>query len=333
MKRILFLKFGALGDVLMTTPLLRQTRFAFPDAEIDFWVAQSFAVALRGNPYLSRVTTFDPEIFTKKRVCALLKLVRKLYDRHYDLAFVLDKHVVFALTAWLARIPHRIGFKRDRLTALFLTQSALYGYLRHDVHCNLDLLNRVALSNYSDAGLDFFGAAPAGQVSARFPELAEPYIVCANSGGKNVRETTDVRRLPDGLFVELVRRLTMQHRVVLLGDRSDREYYASLPLPPGAENLAGKTSIPECATIIANARKMFTTDCGLMHLAATTDTPICALFGPTHPGKKAPLRDQVESLWTDETIYDPEYDRCGRIPRTEYFRSLELRHVLAFEGW
>ncbi len=50
MKRILFLKFGALGDVLMTTPLLRQTRKTFPGANIDYCVAEPFAIVLRDNP-------------------------------------------------------------------------------------------------------------------------------------------------------------------------------------------------------------------------------------------------------------------------------------------
>src|SRR3978361_277822 len=99
---------------------------------------------------------------------------------------------------------------------------------------------------------------------------------------------------------------------VLLGGKNDRTYYDSLTLPHNVVNLAGKTSLAECAEIIAGADKFFTTDCGLMHIAATTNTPICAFFGPTHPARKAPLRANVQALWADAEIYKSDYYLRGR---------------------
>ena len=62
-----------------------------------------------------------------------------------------------------------------------------------------------------------------------------------------------------------------------------------------------------------------------MHVAATTDTPICAFFGPTHPQRKAPLRENVRSFWADSAIYDPEYDRRGKLRSSErYFQTLAI---------
>ena len=150
MKRILFLKFGALGDVLMATPLLRQTRRAFPQAEIDFQVAEPFAMALKGNSHLDSVRTFDPAIFTERRIGEAFRLAREIHRGGYDAIFVLDKHPVFALIAQLAGVPLRVGFLRDTAAGMFLTHTVPFHDLRHDIHYNLDLLQAIgAESRYS----------------------------------------------------------------------------------------------------------------------------------------------------------------------------------------
>jgi ADP-heptose:LPS heptosyltransferase len=328
MNRILFLKFGALGDVLMTTPLLRQTRKMFPGANIDYCVAEPFAAAVRGNAHLDNLITFTPNIFTDKKIVEFLKLARCLCSKKYDLIFVLDKHPVFAVLAFLAGARQRIGFNRDRMARLFLTESVEYGALRHDIHCNLDLLEKVAVPDYTDTKLDFFEMVTYQEILTRFPLLREPYFVCVNSGGSNIREATGIRRLPPPLFVDFLTVVAADRLTVLLGDNGDREYYSSLPLPANVLNLAGATSISECATIIAHCQKMFTTDCGLMHLAATTGTPIRAFFGPTHPRRLGPLTDAAEVIWKDEAVYDPDYHTRGRIPRQPYFRTLGLRDLI-----
>ena len=156
MKKILFFKFGALGDVLMTTPLLRQTRRAFPGAQIDFDVAKPFAIALEGNSQLDSVRTFDPAIFTNHRLGQALELARTIRRGGYDAIFVLDKHPVFALIARLAGVPLRVGFTRDISARIFLTHTAPFRELRHDVHYYLDLLTALDLQvDDSDTRMEF----------------------------------------------------------------------------------------------------------------------------------------------------------------------------------
>ena len=210
----------------------------------------------------------------------------------------------------------------------FLTRCVPFGERRHDVHTNLDLLNQIATADYSETRMEFVaGACKIDRFLGSVPQLNGTYFACVNSGGENVRESSNVRRLPTDKFLELLRILATRRPVVLLGSKGDRDYYESLALPANVINLAGETSISECVQIIARAEKFFTTDCGLMHLAATTEIPICAFFGPTHPERKAPLRDNVEWLWGDEAVYDAEYDRRGRIPQHHYFTSFALANL------
>ena len=304
----------------MTTPLLRQTRRAFPEAQIDFQVAKPFAIALEGNSQLDSIGTFDPAIFTDRRLGQALEVARTIRRSSYDAIFVLDKHPVFALIARLAGVPLRIGFTRDTAARIFLTHTAPFRELRHDVHYYLDLLRALDFQpDDSDTRMEF------DRRSVTVERPARSYFACTNSGGENARENTGIRRLPNERFLELLTDLSERQTTVLLGGKNDHEYYDSLTLPDNIINLAGKTSLKECAEIIAGADEFFTTDCGLMHLAATTDTPICAFFGPTHPQRKAPLRENVRSFWADSAIYDPEYDRRGKIRSSErYFQTLAI---------
>ena len=140
----------------MATPMLRQTRRAFPKAQIDFQVAKPFAIALQGNSHLDSVGTFDPTIFTEHRIEEALGLARNIRRGGYDAIFVMDKHPVFALIAQVAGVPLRVGFTRDFSARLFLTHTAPFCELRHDVHYNLDLLKAIDVEvDYEDTRMEF----------------------------------------------------------------------------------------------------------------------------------------------------------------------------------
>ena len=67
-KKILVFKIGAIGDILMTTPLVRQIRKSFPKADIVYYVGKYAADIFQGNKYLNRVESFDQNIFYKKNI-------------------------------------------------------------------------------------------------------------------------------------------------------------------------------------------------------------------------------------------------------------------------
>lgn len=133
--------------------------------------------------------------------------------------------------------------------------------------------------------------------------------------------------MPSESFAELLDILCARGLTVLLGSKQDRAYYETLSLPANVLNLAGKTSLAECAEVIAGAVKMFTTDCGLMHLAATTEVPLCAFFGPTHPKRIGPLEESAQIIWADASRYDSAYQTRGRIPAGPFFTTLDMQSV------
>lgn len=312
MKKIAFFKIGALGDVLMTTPLVREIRRLNPHAQIDYLVGEGSKGVLDGNPNIDLVIGFDEKILHNKRIWELKKITDIVAG--YDIVFVLDKHWIFSLLAFVARVPIRLGFSRDKLCTFFLTEKIAYGQRMHEIICYLKLGQALDPAvDQTDLGLDL-------PTAKEFP-LKRPYVVLINSGGSNGFEDSTVRRLPVDLFAELVQNTVKHTSVVFLGTSSERQAYE--PFESDATiNLCGKTSLHEVIYVLAAADAVFTTDTGLMHMAGACNANVTAIFGPTHPARKCP--PAARAVWSDEAIYDDAYEVFGSKPRKAFFKTLSL---------
>jgi ADP-heptose:LPS heptosyltransferase len=317
--KILLWKIGALGDVLMTTPLVRQLRSAWPRAQIDYLVGESCAVMLQGNPHLDRVRVFDEGVLHRAQAHRLPQIVRQL--RGYDTVFVLDKHWIFGLSAWSARVPSRIGFARRPLEGSFHTRRVPYGGLRHEIDYYLDLAETSGVSvDRHDRALEL---PPAHECA--LPD--SPYFVLVNAGGNNAGEQSGVRMLGEPVFGSLVEHCAAQGRVVFIGSANEAHRYARWSAA-GTENLCGRLTLPQVWSVLRHARHVYTTDCGLMHMAAAVNRQVTAIFGPTHPKRLCP--PGIRHVWKDQARYDDRYVVFGHIPKgRRFFEGLTLEDILA----
>lgn len=316
MTKIAFWKIGALGDVLMTTPLVRQIRQAFPDVQIDYLVGQSCAALLEGNRHLSRVIRFDESILYQRKARQLGSLVRLL--RGYDAVLMLDKHWIFALLACLARVPVRIGFARRPLDGWFLTRRIPYGAVKHEIAYYLELGQAMGVS------IDFDDTSMELPLGAPYP-LETPYTVLINGGGANANEQSTVRRMPVQLFSELVSTCLARGTVVFLGGKDEAAYY-DMFCAAGTVNLCGRTTLRQAWHVLQHAQSVFSTDTGLMHMAGAVNPNLTAIFGPTHPGRKCP--PGARWAWTDQDIYDERYELYGTLPQRKFFQNMRIENIM-----
>ena len=314
--KILLWKVGALGDVLMTTPLVRQLRKALPDAQIDYLVGQSCATILQGNPHLDQVIGFDERILYDARIAGLGAVLRPM--RGYDAVFVLDKHWVFSLLAWRARIPRRVGFARRVHEGLMHSVKVRYGPLKHEIHYYLALAQAHGIAvDMLDVRLELPASEPVA--------LPPRYSVLINSGGVNPNEQSEVRKMPAALFGELVAAFKDRAHVVFLGAPGEHTYYEQFA-SAATTNLCGKTSLKQAWHALEHAQSVYTTDCGLMHMAGALNRNVTAIFGPTHPARKCP--PSARWVWADQDRYDSGYEVFGRLPRGAFFERMTLAHIL-----
>lgn len=317
-KAILLWKIGALGDVLMTTPMLRQLRRELPDARIDYLVGSASRAVVEGNPHLDAVRTFDESILFRAQTFRLGEMLGLL--RGYDTVFVLDKHWIFGWVARLSGAPRRIGFQRRGVEGWPHTDAVPYGALRHEIDCYLDLVEAAGVAvNRGDR-------TPELPAREEFLLSDEPYTVVINSGGSNAGEFSTVRKLPGLLFGGLVEALATRGNVVFLGSPQEHATYEPLARRYGGRNLCGSIRLRQAWDVLARAQMVYTTDTGLMHMAGVVSSSVVAVFGPTHPLRKCP--PGARWVWQDQLLYDPTYEVFGRLPRGRYFGSLTVDAIL-----
>ncbi len=337
-KRILLIKRGAMGDILMTTPLIRQLRQNYPNCQIDYCLAKPFESALFKNQNLNKIIALDDKVFTIKGILKFIKFLLSI-RRKYDYVFILDKHWYFNLMLRIIGAT-TIGFCRDKFSKLLLSKNVKYNDVnRYQVLYYLDLLNA---SSYEDISLDLaISDGDKLNVANKLSELQiDKYVVIVNSGGNNQYETSGIRMLPEKKVLQLIKGLLDNGgKVILLGGEQDKGNYANyinaLNNHKNLYNFAGVLSLPSSAWLIKNAEYFYTTDCGAMHLgvAMKVYAKMSAFFGPTNPRHIIPLQHMNCTVWNDELIYDPNYQLYGDVDSKHpgFFNNIDITKYINYK--
>jgi heptosyltransferase-2 len=274
----------------MCLPALRALREGFPRAYIAVqarpWVADLYTrerFSDRVIPYVSAPGAADWS--GKWRAAKALQL------EHFDCALLLPNSFDSALVVWLAGIPRRIGYNRDR-RGLLLTDAIRPpspGEIpRHERFYYLELLRRSGILSgapVSDA-IRLDCADPARQSGeARFGELGLAAPVIGVSPGAAYGGAK--RWLPER-FAETASQLAAATgaTVAVFGSKAERGIAETVAEHLRAarilvHNFAGETSLREFIDLAAACRVFITNDSGAMHVAAALGVPTVAVFGAT----------------------------------------------------
>ena len=268
--RVLVVALRRLGDVLLTTPLIRSIKQARPAAAIDALVFAGTEGVLAGNPDLAEVLTIPQQ----PHAGATLLLAARLFKR-YDLALSTqtgDRPTFLAVVAGRNSAgPVEATGLAAALKRLALGRSHVSDRTRHRV---LEILRLAELIGVPAQGEI---VCPAGGVR---PTLApaQPYaVVHAAPMFTYKRWTADGwRALAAGLHERGL-------ATVVTGAASDRSYLDAVWRDGAVVRLDGKLGWPELTALIGAARVYVGPDTAITHLAAGTGVPTVALYGPTDP--------------------------------------------------
>ncbi len=309
MKKILLFKIGAIGDTIMTTPLVRQLRKRFADARLDYLIGRTASQALLGNKHLDEIITFEESVFFKKNIFQWMALVRKVRETHYDTVFVLDKHRFCSLTASFFNIKERIGFDRLGKEGVGLTHKVYFDGSRHEILYYLDLLKAyTGKADYRDVKTELFLAKKdisfAADVWKKHRIRKKKVVVIAPGGAQNPGQSVSLKLWPKERYTELTKRLVAKNSaVVLVGDKNDTalsSFIAEKVKSPLCIDLTGKTTIRQTAALMKNASCIVCNDTGSMHIASAVNERIISIFGPTDPKRFAPLHKKSICLCRNE---------------------------------
>ena len=270
--RILIVALRRLGDVLLTTPLIRSLKRAFPDAAIDALVFAGTEGVLAGNPDLANVLAIR-----SRATADALSLARRMW-RRYDLAISAQSSDRPTMFAWIAgRLSGGLVWPVDRLAKLkrvALDYPVLESWDRHRVEQILELTRPLGVAAVPEV------VCPSGAVRSGILPERDYAVVHAGPMFRYKRWTAEGWR---ALAASLIERGL---EVVATGGPSpeDRSYLDQVwghGLP--VQRLDGSLTWPELAGLIGAARVYIGPDTSVTHLAAATGVPTVALFGPTNP--------------------------------------------------
>ena len=313
--KILFFKLGAIGDAVMTTPLIRQTKKNYPQAKLDYLIGEYSASVLEDNKYLNKVLRFDERTFLKMWIFSWLWLIRTMRKGNYDMVFVLDRHWIFNFTAFISGIPLRIGFDREGKEGRFLTRKVFYGPPRHDIFCYLDLLKAVdGEVDYEDLKEDLFLSGKDKVFALRYWKEhnlnGKRVAAVAPGGAVNPGQSLSAKIWPTDRYIEVMKSLKQKkYMIILIGAATDKGFEKQIMQEVEVLSLVGNTSIKESGAIMQMADLVICNDSGPMHIAEAVNKKVISLFGPTDPRKLAPLWKESKYLWK---LKEPTYDIYGR---------------------
>lgn len=271
---ILLVRFSSIGDILLTTPLLRALRARHPAARITMVVRDDLADTVRHNPRLSELVSW-PRGGSLRTLAAELRATEWTHrlDLHGSLRSRLLRHLVGG--RWSGYPKHR--WQR---TLLIQTGRRLGG-----------ALGPVAERYFAAAeGLDvapdggppeFFTTQDAERDAEAFLREAglgttRPLIALAPGAAHWTK------RWPATHWEALVLRLRGSNDLVVLGGAGDHALGEQLAAVGGARlaNAAGRFSLVGTAALLKRARALVAGDTGVLHLATAVATPVVGLYGP-----------------------------------------------------
>lgn len=307
-KKVLFIATRQIGDVLVTTPLIKQARELWPEAEFHFLGYRGKLDMLKGNPDIAElIQTSD-----RPKVGEYLSLFNRLFQR-YDLAIVTqpsDRAYFYGLVAAFRRVGvlggHPQGAieqdkakksKSDKQNAwkkaICLHTVDIDYFGQHVITEKLRLLE-VFYRNAQDLfSKPISVVAPAGEALTPViaSQLRSPYVVV------HPGPLTAYKRWPLAYWQTLITWLAEQGWQVVLSaspakqDLQLNQDILSLLNEDTRKNVldtAGRLSIPQARSLIQGALLYIGVDTSITHLAAACNTPTIALFGSTPPTNFGP---------------------------------------------
>lgn len=275
-ENILIIQTAFLGDVIMSTPLIRAAKKTFPNAKIDILTIPQTAIVFKHNPHINEVLHFDKRKLWKKLI-SFFKVVSQIRRRKYDLAISIQSSMTSSLLMLLGGIANRVGFARQKLVTLPVTHKRGY----HVRIRYLKLLKYFSTEDFDDQSELFWTpneTLKANQIIYKCRENNK-YILGVAPGS-----VWATKQWPKDYYIELLRLLKNEDvQIVLFGGNDEEQLCAEIAsdADSSAMNLAGKLSVLESAALIERVDLMLTNDSAPLHIANAVKTDVFAFFGPT----------------------------------------------------
>jgi heptosyltransferase-2 len=324
--KILIVKIGAIGDVVMSLSMLAEIDRRWPNSEITWVCGGSVSPLIQACHRVDKILSVNERKLLRGgafgALVELLPLWLRLMGKRFDLIVTGHSDSRYRLLSLTA-----LGITRRSFGNSPEGRWPVPGRYHADEYVRL-----ITGQNGPDAPLGVIPCFhfPLGENLSRKIEPEKKVVALAPGGAVNVLRNDGLRRWSLENYARLADQLLQNgYQVLITGSESDgwvREAFKKLPVT----DLVGATSITELTALYGRADLVITHDSGPLHLAVASGRPVIGLFGPTIPWEKVPRHESVRVIWGgDHLACRPCYDgkNYAICPGNECLRSVTADKV------
>ncbi|MDO4589036.1 MAG: glycosyltransferase family 9 protein [Fusobacterium sp.] len=273
--KILVIRLSSIGDIILTTPVLKAFKEKYPEAVVDFLVLDKFKSAIEGLPYIDSLILFNKE--KNDGIKNMRAFAEELKKNNYD--YVFDLHSKLRskiISRYLGVQCYR--YKKRSWWKTLLVKMRLIKYKVDDT----------IVKNYFGAfknfgikykGEDLTFSFPKESVH-KFDEFVDLPVIAPGASKNTKKWTTE----GFGILAKLIFE-KYEKKTVLIGGKEDIKVCEKIDKISGGHtiNLAGKLSLKESGALLSRAKFLVTNDSGPFHIARGVKCKTFVIFGPTSP--------------------------------------------------
>ncbi len=269
MVKFLIIRLSSIGDIVLTTPVIRCIKKQVKGSEIHYLTKKNFSSVLENNLFIDKLWLYDNN---------LNEIIRELKKEHLD--YIIDLHHNF-----------RTMKIKNNLRLAFFTVDKLNVKKWLLVNLKIDLLPRIHIvDRYLDTvklfdvkndgkGLDYFISDDNKKLPSEINSLIPERFIAVSIGAHH-----KTKKVPPFKLAVICDKLNLP--AVLLGGQTDMEEASEIIRESSRKtiiDLTGKLSINQSASIILRSELVITHDTGLMHISAAFRKKIISIWGNTIP--------------------------------------------------
>lgn len=267
--KVLIVRFSSIGDIVLTTPVVRCLKQQVDNIEIHYLTKNNFISVIENNPYIDKIHTIGNDL---KSLISLLK------QENFDLVIDLHHNVrTLRLKYFLGKKSvsfNKLNWKKFLITTFKINKLPKH----HIVDRYLETINFLGVLN-DNKGLDYFiSSKDEVDIASMLPvHYLNGYYALVIGGSYYTKQ------IPINKLKQICEKSSLP--LVLLGGKEDVDVASELhkAFPTQTLNMCGKMSLNQSASIIKQSKKVITSDTGLMHIAAAYKKNIISIWGNTIP--------------------------------------------------
>ncbi len=300
-KKILLVQLRQLGDILLTTPAIRELKWKWPDATIDFLSHSMGKLILADNPHLAAILTYDD----KETWYQKLQFMRQLRARNYDLVLDFMYNPRSALYSFCTAAPQRLAFpsRRRRLYTDIVEQSSQVEYIVREKFRYLEHLGLAPADHSLELPWSEAHIKPLKDFLESHPNFQKASVRVAVSPTHRRLE----RQWPIERYAELADKLVREKNaaIVWIWGPGEEEFVKNTKaLCKEPMLMAPKTTFRELAAFLANCDLFIGNSNGPSHVAVANTLSSLQLHGPTYAKAWCPQSKLHQALQAGAKLPD-----------------------------